>query len=83
MPSKVLSKKAISKLRVKYFGPNQVLEKCGQLAYYKLDLFSDVQIHHIFHVSRVRKKFRDPTKIVSDLPIVDKEERVSLQPTKS
>lgn len=74
-----MSKKAIDKLRVKYFGPYQVLEKCEQLAY-KFDLPSGVYIHPIFHVSWLKRKANDPTKIVNYLPQVNEDGKVDLQP---
>lgn len=67
---KALSKATLSRLRAKYFGPYQVLEKCRQLAY-KLDLVVGVHIHPIFHVSWLRRKVGDPTKVVNELPMVD------------
>lgn len=75
---RALSKKALDKLRAKDFGPYKVVEKCGQFAY-KLDLPEGVHIYPIFHVSWLKREVGDPTKIVSDLPLVDEEGRVALQ----
>ncbi|XP_041003166.1 uncharacterized protein LOC121248693 [Juglans microcarpa x Juglans regia] len=73
-----LSKVTLSKLRAKYSGPCQVLEKCRQLAY-KLDLPVRVHIHPIFHVSWLRRKVGDPTKVVNELPMTDEEGRMAIQ----
>ncbi|XP_042962466.1 uncharacterized protein LOC122296734 [Carya illinoinensis] len=79
---KAISKTTLSKLRTKNFGPYQVLEKCGQLAY-KLDLPVGVHIHPIFHVSWLRRKVADPTKVMSKMPLVDEEEERQSNPRRS
>lgn len=45
-----MSNKHFSKLSAKYYGPYQILQRIGPVAY-KLSLPSQVAIHHTFHVS--------------------------------
>lgn len=45
-----VAKRANHKLSFKFFGPFQILQKVGSLAY-KLDLPSDCFIHPVVHVS--------------------------------
>lgn len=57
------------------------MEKCGQNAC-KLDFSIGVHIYAIFHVSWLRMNVGDSTKVVNDLPMMDEEGRMTIQPKK-
>jgi hypothetical protein len=45
--------RASHKLSYKYFGPFEILQKIGQVAY-KLKLLESATVHHVFHVLQLR-----------------------------
>ncbi|KAG8644092.1 hypothetical protein MANES_11G098550v8 [Manihot esculenta] len=46
------------KLAAKYYGPYQVLKRVGKVAY-QLQLPENTSIHHVFHVSLLKRKLGD------------------------
>ncbi|KAK8919358.1 hypothetical protein KSP39_PZI021140 [Platanthera zijinensis] len=61
----------LGKLSPSYIGPFPVTERVGDVAY-RLELPAELQrLHHVFHVSALRKYIRDPETIVAatDIPI--------------
>ena len=49
----------VGKLAVRFIGPYKIIGKVGEVAY-RLDLPEDMHLHHVFHVSMLRKHIRDP-----------------------
>lgn len=60
------------KLSHKYYGPYKVLAKIGVVAY-KLELPPGSLVHHVFHVSLLKKKIGSKYVVTTELPNIGKE----------
>ena len=57
------------KLRPRYMGSFEILEKIGEVAY-KIALPHDLShVHPVFHVSMLRKYVADPTHVIDYVPL--------------
>lgn len=63
-----LASRAHQKLAFKYFGPYEILERVGQVAY-KLLLPSSSAVHPVFHVSQLKKCISNATQVLPSLPV--------------
>ncbi|XP_070024878.1 uncharacterized protein [Nicotiana sylvestris] len=60
------------KLSSKYYGPYKVLARVGMVAY-KLDLPPESKVHHVFHVSLLKRKVGNRVVVQTTLPITGKD----------
>jgi hypothetical protein len=67
------------KLAPKFYGPYTVLKRVGQVAY-QLALPNHSKLHHVFHVSCLKKVIGTKCQIQTNLPELVEEGSIWLQP---
>lgn len=75
-----MAQRTSNKLARRYFGPFQVEARIGIVAY-KLTLLAESRIHHVFHVSLLRKCHGEPQSQRAPLPAITHEDLPILSPT--
>ncbi|KAH0670700.1 hypothetical protein KY290_026097 [Solanum tuberosum] len=68
-----------SKLSRRFFGPFQIIQRIGDVAY-KLDLPPSSRIHPVFHVQVLRKCIGKPTNQITPIELLDQTPSVTLTP---
>lgn len=67
------------KLSSKYYGPFEIIEKIGKVAY-KLRLHNHSQIHPVFHVSQLKVKIWNGVSPSALLPMMGPERKLQIEP---
>ena len=68
-----------NKLSLKCYGPYNVLQRIGTMAY-KLELPTSSQVHPVFHVSCLKKVIGNKISVQTILPKLDEEGKIILEP---
>ena len=54
----------MGKLSLRYVGPYEILRRVGEMAYECVFLMELASVHHVFHVSMLKKFLCDPASIL-------------------
>ncbi len=67
------------KLKPRFYSPYQILRRIGEVTY-EVELPENSKIHNIFHVSRLKKVLKKHISPCVDLPPLDNERKLILEP---
>lgn len=76
-----IANRPFPKLAYKYFGPYEVLERIGSVAY-RLELPANSLIHLVFHISQLKPFHADYTPIYDELPVLTDLEATAATPAR-
>ena len=74
-------KEKVKILKPRFYGPYCKICHIGEVTY-KLELLEGSRIHNVFHVSCLKKVVRQNVTVATDLPPLNKEEKLILEPAK-
>ncbi|GMJ03106.1 hypothetical protein HRI_003979800 [Hibiscus trionum] len=75
-----VQQRSCQKLSAKWFGPFKILDRVGTVAY-RLELPADSKVHHVFHISQLKKRIED-APCQQDLPVIGPDGGISKEPSK-
>ena len=75
----MLKQKGAKKLKPHFYGTYRVIHRVGQVSY-ELEFPQGSKIHNIFHVSCLKKALGQQVTVTEELPPIDDEGHLVLQP---